>query len=168
MMGPDRDVLARDYSSQPARVSDLPGLPEFDESSLLDRFLSRLCEHIKNEGLTSLYWVSGIHTQEIQASLLEGMAQQLAATEFAGDKFCIVIKPTDEQLLDTFGRQSGISVRNMAEFYVDSFIIVNEKAVLDVTPVATDDGDPEYNEDPTVVSLYIGLFNMLKNGTTPL
>ena len=32
-----------------------------------------------------------------------------------------------------------------------------------MTPVASDDGEPEFTDDPTVVSLYIGLFNMLKN-----
>ena len=52
----------------------------------------------------------------------------------------------------------------MKELYTsDSFVVVNEAAVLDVTPVDADDGDPEYNDDPTVVNLYIGLFNMFKS-----
>ena len=40
--------------------------------------------------------------------------------------------------------------------------------LLDVTPVAADNGAPEFNDDLTVASLYIGLFNMLKNRSVPV
>ena len=42
------------------------------------------------------------------------------------------------------------------------------KRRLDVTPVAADNGAPEFNDDLTVASLYIGLFNMLKNRSVPV
>ena len=51
----------------------------------------------------------------------------------------------------------------MAMDYSDSFIVVNESIVLDMTPVDGDGGRPEYSDDSTVASLYIGLFNMLRH-----
>ena len=64
----------------------------------------------------------------------------------------------------------GVTAERTAyeEFHDDSFVIVNEAIVLDMTPVASDDGDPEFSDDPTIVSLYIGLFNMLKNRSNPV
>lgn len=47
-------------------------------------------------------------------------------------------------------------------FYVDSFVLVNGVVVLDMTAVPTDDGDPEYSSDLTLVDLYLGLSNMLR------
>jgi hypothetical protein len=169
MIGLDRGALARDYTTQSPHVPVFADLPEIDDSTLLDRFLARLCERIKAEGLTSLYWVSGIHTQEIASALLRELAETAGGQQFnEDDRFCIVIKPLDRQIVQPFNRQYAVSIGSMNEFYIDSFVVVNEKAMLDVTPVAADEGNPEYNDDPTIVSLYIGLFNMLRNGTTPL
>ena len=56
----------------------------------------------------------------------------------------------------------------MHVFHIDSFFIVNDAAVLDFTPGDTGYGQPEFTDDPTVVGLYIGLFNMLKNSSIPV
>ena len=74
--------------------------------------------------------------------------------------------PGDSELLNAFKSQYSFRILSMDEIYADSFIVVNESAVLDLTPIVGDEGDPEFSEDATVVSLYTGLFNILKNGTT--
>ena len=93
------------------------------------------------------------------------MPQDFQAIE--EENFCIVVKPGEDHLVEPFKAYFSGSVRGMQEFYTDSFVIVNGVSVLDVTPVATDDGEPEFNDDPTVVELYLGLFNMLKHRSTP-
>ncbi len=167
MISPDRDSLARDYSTQAIETPDIPGLPDVDDSSLLDRFLSKLAERIKNEGLNSFLWVSGIRTQDIAARLMKELKEVAGGQQFEGDDFAIVTKPSDNNFIEPFATDFGITIMKMNEIYLDSFIIVNNEAVLDMTPVSADDGKPEFNEDPTVVSLYMGLFNMLKNNTVP-
>ncbi len=165
MISPDRDSLARDYSTQVIETPDFHDLPGVDDSSLLDRFLSKFSERIKNEGLNSLLWVSGIRTQDIADSLLKELKEFAGGHQFQGDDFTIVTKPSDNTFVEPFAAEFGITIRKMNEIYIDSFIIVNNEAVLDMTPVSADDGKPEFNDDPTVVSLYMGLFNMLKNNT---
>ena len=166
---PSDDSLARAYSRPDASFHNSPDLPGFNEPSLLSRQLSRINAYIKDDGLNSLLWVSGIHTSEIAASILETIAGKIEATQRDADnKSCIVVKPGEFQLVEPFSSRYGCSLRRMQEFHNDSFVIVNEAAVLDVTPVATDDGQPEFTDDPTVVSLYIGLFNMLKNSSIPV
>lgn len=169
MPQPSNDSLARAYSQPNASFQDSASLLDSDNSSLLGRQLSRIAAYIQDEGLNSLLWVSGIHTMEIATSLLETLAGQVEAPQQnTPNTSCIVVKPGEIQLIEPFNSQYGCSLRRMQEFYDDSFVIVNEAAVLDVTPVATDDGDPEFTDDPTVVSLYIGLFNMLKNRSNPV
>ncbi len=144
-------------------------LPEHSTSSLLDRYLIRVCEPIKSEGLKSLYWVTGIHTQVIATSLLAVLSQQnTKSLELLTESCCIIAKPGENRIVEPFTSRFGISVMRMEESYDDSFLIVNGVALLDVTPVAADNGAPEFNDDLTVASLYIGLFNMLKNRSVPV
>ena len=165
MMHPGNDPIASNFPQLPSQPSEVSGLPDFDDSSLLDRFIFRLCDRIRDEGLKSLHWVTGIHPSAIPSGLLEGMPQDFQAIE--EENFCIVVKPGEDHLVEPFKAYFSGSVRGMQEFYTDSFVIVNGVSVLDVTPVATDDGEPEFNDDPTVVELYLGLFNMLKHRSTP-
>ena len=160
------DNLARALEIQIPGVTEVRDVPGLDNSTVLDRLLSKLCEHIKGKGLTSLYWVSGVHTREIADGVLNAMAESIGESSIQGDNCVIVAKPGDAEILKAFDSQYDFSILPMNEIYADSFIVVNESAVLDVTPVVGDDGDPEFSEDPTVVSLYTGLFNILKNGTT--
>ena len=166
---PGNDSLARAYSQPNESVQNSPNLLDSEKSSILDKQLSQITAYIKDEGFHSLLWVSGIHTVEIAASLLEALAENVdTSQQNTDDSSCIVIKPGEIQLIEPFSSRYGCSLRRMQEFYDDSFVIVNEAAVLDVTPVATDDGAPEFTDDPTVVSLYIGLFNMLKHRSNPV
>ena len=143
-------------------------LPELTTSSLLDRYLSRVREAIKSEGLKSLYWVTGIHTQVIASSLLAVLSQQTTETlELLTENCCIITKPGENRVVEPFNSRFGISFMRMEESYDDSFLIVNGTALLDVTPVAADNGAPEFHNDLTVVSLYMGLYNMLKNRSVP-
>lgn len=167
MMHPGSDSLAHNFPQLPSQSPEVSGLPDFDDSSLLERFISRLCDRIRDEGLNSLHWVTGIHTAEIRSGLLEVMSQEMQAEPIGEENFCIVVKPGEDHLIEPFKTRFGGAVRGMQEFYADSFVIVNGVSVLDVTPVATDDGKPEFNDDPTVVDLYVGLFNMLKHRSTP-
>ena len=166
-------MINADYESfEPGhsyRQSPNQGLPELAKSSLLDRYLLRVCESIESEGIGSLYWVTGIHTQEIAESLLAVLSRQPAETlVLLAENCCIIAKPGENRIVAPFSSRFGISVMRMKEFYDDSFLIVNEACLLDVTPVATDNGAPEFNDDLTIVSLYIGLFNMLQNRSIPV
>ena len=166
-------MLSADYESiEPGhsyRQSSSQDLPELAQSSLLDRYLLRVFKSIEGEGIRSLYWVTGIHTQEIASSLLAALSEQTAETlELLVENCCIIAKPGENRIVEPFSSRFGISVMRMEESYGDSFLIVNETCLLDVTPVAADNGAPEFNGDPTVVSLYIGLFNMLKNRSVPV
>ncbi len=147
------------------RESSVPGLQQLEETPLLQRYLSRISARIESDGLTHLYWVAGINTREIAEALLDTIARryQDRRPSLVGDKNALVVRPGEVQLVEPLATRLGCPILLMQEFYTDSFAIINEAAVLDVTPVSTDDGVPEFNEDSTVVSLYIGLFNMLKN-----
>ena len=166
-------MLSADYESiEPGhsyRQSSSQDLPELAQSSLLDRYLLRVFKSIEGEGIRSLYWVTGIHTQEIASSLLAALSEQTAETlELLAGNCCIIAKPGENRIVAPFSSRFGISVMRMKEFYDDSFLIVNGACLLDVTPAAADNGAPEFNDDLTVVGLYIGLFNMLKNRSVPV
>ncbi len=160
----DRDALARNIQKPSPDILDLAQLRY---ETLLEKFQSNLRELIESEGLTDLYWVTGIHTEEIASSLLKALEIGGLLGDASGEKFCIVARPSDFPIVDLLSSRYGMKVSTMSDFYIDSFLVVNEKVVLDVTPVATDDGDPEYSNDPTIVGLYLGLFNMLRNSAIP-
>lgn len=160
------DNLARKFEPRTPEITKVRDVPGLDDSTMLDRFLSKLCGHIESEGLVSLYWVSGVHTKDIADRVLKVMSDALGESSFDGDTYVIVAKPGDAEMLEAFNSRYNFRILSMNEIYADSFIVVNESAVLDVTPIVGDDGNPEFSEDPTVVSLYTGLFNILKNGTT--
>ena len=160
----ERDALAREIQNP---SSDILGLAELPYGTLLEKFLSNLRELIESEGLTDLYWVTGIHTEDIASSLLRALETGGLQGDASGENFCIVARPSDVAAVGLFSSRYGMKVSTMSDFYFDSFLVVNEKMVLDVTPVATDDGDPEHSGDPTIVSLYLGLFNMLRNSAIP-
>lgn len=159
----DRDALARNIQNPSSDILDLTRLRY---GTLLEKFLSNLRELIESEGLTDLYWVTGIHTEEIASSLLQALEKGGLLGDASSEKFCIVVRPTELPKVELLSSRYGMNVSTMSDFYVDSFLVVNDKVVLDVTPVSTDDGDPEYSADPTIVGLYLGLFNMLKNSAT--
>ena len=165
-MNNQNDNLARKYEPQTPEITEVRDIPGLNDSTMLDRLLSKLCDHIESEGLVSLYWVSGVHTKDIADSVMQAMSNAIGEPNFDGDTYIIVAKPGDAEMLEAFNSQHNFRILSMNEIYADSFIVVNESAVLDVTPIAGDDGNPEFSEDPTVVSLYTGLFNILKNGTT--
>ena len=71
MMSLGRNSLARDYSAQVAETSQVHDLPGLDDSSLLERFLSKLSDRIKSDGLNSLLWVPGVRTKEIANRLIK-------------------------------------------------------------------------------------------------
>lgn len=167
MMSLGRNSLARDYSAQVAETSQVHDLPGLDDSSLLERFLSKLSDRIKSDGLNSLLWVPGVRTKEIANRLIKEIGDTVDGQQCKGEDFTIVTKPSDKTFVEPLSTDFGITILKMNEIYLDSFIIVNKEAVLDMTPASADDGKPEFNEDPTVVSLYMGLFNMLKNNTVP-
>lgn len=170
MVNPRQNALARDRV-QPVSgrtpASAIEGLPQLEELTLLDRYLARLCERIKAEGLKSLHWVTGIHTTEIKSTLLGALSKDLILQPPGEESYCIVARPGEGQLVEPFQERFRFSLRRMKEFYAESFIIVNKAAVLDVSPAVNDDGSPEFIEDDSVVDTYIGLFMMLKNRSTP-
>ena len=160
----DRDALARNFQDSSPEILDLA---QIQYSTLLEKFQSNLRDLIETEGLTDLYWVTGIHTEEIASSLLQALNIGGLLGDASGEKFCIVARPSELPLVELLSSRFGMKVSTMTEFYVDSFLVVNRKVVLDVTPVATDDGNPEYSSDPTIVGLYLGLFKMLRNSAIP-
>ncbi len=160
------DNLARDYLEDIRSLPDIADLPKPDESSILDGYLGRIQDRIQSEGIRSLYWVTGISTREISDSLCEvlGEIANIAEVTIPGD-CCIVERPGESRYLEALAK-FGFDTCRMVMHYSDSFIVVNESIVLDMTPVDGDGGRPEYSDDPTIASLYIGLFNMLKHSST--
>ncbi len=156
----NKDALARQLTDERVSFSEIAGLPDVDASPPLERYIARICARIEEDGISSLYWVTGIHTREIGAALLSALGQ----ADSSNASCCIVANPGEDQAVESFRSRLDIPVMRMRELYTnDSFVVVNEAAVLDVTPVESDGGEPEYTDDPTVVNLYIGLFNMLKS-----
>ena len=129
----------------------------------LDLYLTRICDRIKSDGLSSLYWVSGIHTRELAFGLLEALpAAGNQGLDRSAENRCILVKAVEGGITEPFRLHFGCKILTIQDSCVDSFLIVNEAAVLDVTPVTSYDGLPEYNEDPILVDLYVNLFNLLK------
>ena len=119
------DSLARAYSTPNANFHDSPDPLDSNSSSLLNRQLSRINAHIKDEGLNNLLWVSGIHTSEIASSILETVTGKPEALQHNTESnSCIVVKPGEFQLVERFSSQYGCSLRRMQEFHDDSFLIV--------------------------------------------
>ena len=133
------------------------------EPSLLDRYLGSIRDRIRIEGLTSLYWASGIQFEPIASALVLALAEQVKEAELSGleDNRCILIRPHERALADLFGQRFGCAIRTIDEACEDSFLIVNDTAVLDTTPVP-DGGRPEFIEDRIVSELYLNLFRELK------
>ena len=160
MVNANQDHLQPDSDEVSEPISPLLGTAG---TPPLDPYLSRICDRIKADGLSSLYWVSGIHTRELVSGLLEALSaagnQELARP---ADNRCILIKTVERRVTEPFRLHFGCKIFTMQDSCVDSFLIVNEAAVLDVTPVTSYDGLPEYNEDPIIVDLYVNLFNLLK------
>lgn len=160
----DRDALARSFQES---NRDILELAQLQFGTLLEKYLSSLRDIIESVGLTDLYWVTGIHTEEIASCLIEALEIGGLLGDASGEKFRIVVRPTEFPTVELLSSRYGMKVSTMSDFFVDSFLVVNENVVLDLTPVATDDGDPEYSSDPTIVGLYLGLFNMLRNSSIP-
>jgi len=165
-MNRQSDNLSRNVESLTAAGPEALIAQGVDGSPRLDRYLSSLCEHIENRGLRSFYWVSGMHTEEIADRILKSMALAKDKFEFDGNSCIIVAKPGETETLRTFERQYDFRILSMNEIYTDSFIVINDSVVLDVTPIAGNRCNLDFSEEPTVVSLYTGLFNILRNGTT--
>ena len=163
-MEPDRDALARNLQNPSPGILELSQL---QHETQLEKFLSNVRELIESEGLTDLYWVTGLHTEEIVSSLLRALETGGLLGDASGEKFGIVVRPSELPKVELLSDRYGMKVSAMNDFYVDSFLVVNEKVVLDLTPMANDDGVPEYSSDPTIVGLYLGLFRMLKNSAIP-
>ena len=156
-----RNVLERDYHMAGPALAE----PGEAQVSILDWQLSAVRNRIRREGLRSLRWVSGTHTGEIAASLLDVLSEQGREPSLIlpREKCRILVSPGESHLVDVFGQRFGWSIKAMEDLCTDSFLVVNDAAVLDVTPASSDDGAPEFSDDPIVVSLYVGLFNMLNS-----
>ncbi len=160
------DNLARDYVKDIRSLPDIGDLPKPDESSILDGYLERIQDRIRSEGIRSLYWVTGVSTREISGSLCEVLGEVADAAEVPNpDDYCIVERPGESRYLEALAK-FGFDTCKMVMDYSDSFIVVNESITLDMTPVDSDGGRPEYSDDSTIASLYIGLFNMLMHSCT--
>jgi hypothetical protein len=165
-MNRQNDNLARNVISLNADSPEAFIAPSVNGTSMLDRCLSKLCEHIENMGLSSFYWVAGVHTEEIAERILKSMALAKDKFKFDGNSCVIVAKPAETKSLRTFEAQYKFRILSMNEVYTDSFIAINNSAVLDVTPMIRSEGRPEFCEESTVAGLYTGLFNILRDVTT--
>ena len=139
-------------------------------NSSLEGYLRRLREHIRVEGLQTLLWATGTYTREIGAALLNAASEPAVhrgAAAKASNKCCIITR-SDEDHLEGLVESIGADTRQLLESDCDdSFLILNESVVLDITPMMQDNGRPELSEDPIVVELYSGLFAMLSNRSVP-
>jgi hypothetical protein len=160
-MNRQNDNLAQPAISLAADSPEALMAPAANGSTMLDRCLSKLCEHIENMGPSSFYWVAGVHTEEIADRILKSMALAKDKFDFDGSSCIIVAKPGETESLTNFQAQYKFSILTMNEVYTDSFIVINDSAVLDVTPMIRSEGQPEFSEERTVAGLYTGLFNIL-------
>ena len=136
--------------------------------SVADQYVITIGEEVRKHGLDSLYWVSGTYTQEM-ASAIHGILAEVMwekSRHSSDDSFCILMRPEETHLVELFASYPGCIVGSMAEFSTGSFLVVNKSAVLDVTRVTLEGGAPKFDNDITVVSLYVSLFNMLKKRST--
>ncbi len=138
-------------------------------SHLLHWYLTRLETLVKKQGLTSLHWVTGVNTVEVGNRLSEALTSDgPGSTSVNGharqaDRH-IVASPGDVGAIGPLAALATARVSRMKDEYPDSFLVINESACLDLTPVRGDGGPPEYTDDPTVVDLYLGLFTVIANG----
>jgi hypothetical protein len=134
---------------------------------LLDECLQRIRHRIRTDGLARLYWVSGIESERIASTLVLALAEHVRDGRLSppGFRRHLLIKPEERELEDLFGGRFGCHVRIIDGSCEDSFLVVNDDAVLDVTPVP-DGGRPELIEDHLVSSLYIDLFSELRKRST--
>ena len=107
MMEFDRDAQAREIQNP---TTDILGLAERPYGTLLEKFLSNLRELIESEGLTDLYWVTGIHTEDIASSLLQALETGGLLGDASGEKFCIVARPSDVATVGLFSSRYGMKV----------------------------------------------------------
>ena len=145
----------------------IPPKPELGEPSRLDRYVSKICDRIRCEGLKSLYWISGIYTHQIGYRLFRVLLER---TSEPGHKssdrdLVILVRPAERQLAERFGHPLGHPFRSMREGCEDSFLVVNDTVVLDLTPAAAEYGKPEFIEDALVAAIYVGRFKELESGS---
>ncbi len=133
--------------------------PRPKKRTLLHRHLLRIGEIVGSEGLKSFLWVPGSRVAEIASSIL-GWTQERGPNWNAGrpDARRILTRPRGSRAAETVAMALGCTVREMTVGGDDSFLIVNDVAVLDTTPLATDGGRPEYIEDAVVGRVYLSLF----------
>ena len=136
--------------------------PNGEAQSLLLTLCLRLGEFVRNNHLTSLYWVAGTNRHRIGVTLVQALSEGVdgSSPDLSGGKGCILVMP-DEPAPDETLTGLGCTVLRMRERCMDSFVIVNEAAVLDVSQFDLSDS-PEFCEDSTIASVYIGLFHALK------
>ena len=150
-------------SNEPQRDSTPLG-PQPGRSQL-DPYLRKITSRIRADGLRSVRWVSGIHTRKIASALLHSLSRREAGLRPDGptpEEFCVIVTPREDTLLDEFIDEASADARQLLEGKcADSFLIVNGSVVLDLTPMYPDHGKPEFSDDPTVVELYMGLFDLL-------
>jgi hypothetical protein len=141
---------------------------EAAKCSVPEQYILTISEHIHKHGLDSLYWLSGTYTQEMASAMHELLTELMWEKSLAPSdgSFCILLRPEETRLVEVFARYPGCIVGSMTGFCIDSFLVVNKSAVLDVTPVIPAGGIPKFDTDSTMVSLYVGLFNMLQNRST--
>lgn len=123
----------------------------------LERDLSRISAIIANEGLASLHWISGTLTQEIGLAL---RASQPGGS-YVDRAVRILVRPGEYHLVEPLTARFECDVRGLRTAGTDSFVIVNQSVVLDVTPMGSDGSAPELTDDPIVVDLYMKLFEKI-------
>ena len=144
------------------------GPREATEPTLLDRYFERIGEQLETDGLKSLRWVSGIHTREIAADLVMTLTKNSDQTEHAAGARHVLARRDEPELADLFGGRLGCEVRVAEDECEDSFLIINDTTVLDLTPMGSDGGRPEYLDDAVVANLYIELFEGLRAQSDPI
>ena len=115
--------------------------------------------------MASLYWVTGIATEQIASTLVEALPLEVRdqGTDSLPGNRRVLIRPDESQLGELLEQRFGFGVNIMEEYSEDSFLIVNKDVVLDLTPLMPDEGKPEYIEDPVVANVYIDFFVELED-----
>ncbi len=87
-----------------------------------------------------------MHTEEIADRILKSLALAKDKFKFHYKSCIIVANPGETESLRTFETQYKFRIPSMNEIYTDSFIVINDSVVLDVTPMAKSEGRPEFSE----------------------
>ena len=137
-------------------------LPQSDDAipSLLRRHLTTIRERIVEDGLMALSWVSGVYTQDIASSLLEAISR--CTLDDPAPERCILLKPGEAHLGALLRGGLNSDVENLPDHQDDSYLIVNGAVVLDMTPIVSHGGRPEFSDDAAVASVYVSHFNRLR------